>query len=506
MLIISGSGQVDKLRFRGARGRQELRVCRTTTAALFTRRIYNAELLVHQRCKFSSKRIPVCATAPSSTESGSGFGFVNFTRTVFPTALALLLCNMDRICLSVAMVPIAAELAWAEGIQGIVQSAFLWGYLATQLIGGTLADKYGGKIVMGLGIAWFSIASALLPAVALTPWTTAAGLTLPAVLAARFLVGVGEGVALPSMNSLFAKAIPSSSRSTALGLAFSGFHSGNLIGLIVSPLIVAAAGWRRLFYSFSLMGLPVLFFWFVAVPKVKSSAVGENITIVEEEAIVFKANSSGRLVRSSSKGVTVSVSQFLSNKATWAIIFANIVNHWGYFIYLNWMPTYFYKVLNLNLSTSSYFSLLPWIAMAVGSSMAGLIADGLVRLGVGKKAVRRLMQTVAFLGPVAALLVLSRPGISATKAVLSMTAALGITSLGQAGFVANMSDIAPSNAGRLFGLCNTFGSLAGIFGVSAAGFIVERTGSFAAVFLLTAALNIAGSILWNVLCDTEKQF
>lgn len=21
------------------------------------------------------------------------------------------------------------------------------------------------------------------------------------------------------------------------------------------------------------------------------------------------------------------------------------VNHWGYFIYLNWMPTYFYKVL-----------------------------------------------------------------------------------------------------------------------------------------------------------------
>ena len=46
---------------------------------------------------------------------------------------------------------------------------------------------------MGAGIAWFSLASALLPAAAITPWTAAAGLTLPAVLAARFLVGFGEG-------------------------------------------------------------------------------------------------------------------------------------------------------------------------------------------------------------------------------------------------------------------------------------------------------------------------
>jgi ACS family sodium-dependent inorganic phosphate cotransporter/ACS family sodium-dependent inorganic phosphate cotransporter-like MFS transporter 9 len=37
---------------------------------------------------------------------------------------------------------------------------------------------------------------------------------------------------------------------------------------------------------------------------------------------------------------------------------------------------------------------------------------------------------------------------------------------GQAGFVANMSDIAPRHAGTLFGLCNTFGSFAGILGVS----------------------------------------
>ncbi len=53
------------------------------------------------------------------------------------------------------------------------------------------------------------------------------GLTLPAVLAARAMVGLGEGVALPSMNNLVAVNVPPARRATALGTAFSGFHSGD---------------------------------------------------------------------------------------------------------------------------------------------------------------------------------------------------------------------------------------------------------------------------------------
>lgn len=45
--------------------------------------------------------------------------------------------------------------------------------------------------------------------------------------------------------------------------------------------------------------------------------------------------------------------------------------------------------------------------------------------------VRKGVQTAAFLGPVAALTVLSNPSISPPLALLCMTAALGITSLGE---------------------------------------------------------------------------
>ena len=81
-----------------------------------------------------------------------------------------------------------------------------------------------------------------------------------------------------------------------------------------------------------------------------------------------------------------------------------------------------------------------------------------------------------------------------------------VAAAGQAGFVANMSDIAPRYAGRLFGLANTFGSFAGILGVSAVGFVVEKTGSFDPVFKLTAVMYIAATVVWNLLCTGERVF
>jgi MFS family permease len=440
------------------------------------------------------------ATASSSMEALPGDGSPppdqieaksslssTFIRTVVPTALALMLCNMDRICLSVAMLPLAKELGWAEGVQGVVQSAFLWGYLANQLLGGTLADRFGGKAVMTWGVAFFSIASCLLPAVAVTPWTAALGITLPAVLLVRFLVGFGEGVALPSMNNLAATRIPPSRRATALGIMFMGFQSGNLVGLALSPLILQHYGWKALFYMFGLLGAPLLLLWNLVVPPSPPSVTSSSSNL--ESTLPSKA---------------ISVQDLLKNRPVWAIIIANVINHWGYFIYLNWMPTYFYKVLGLDLRASAFMSFVPWLVMATGSSVSGLLSDGLVRAGVAPTRVRKVVQTVAFLGPVVPLFVLAAGGLTATQAVLAMTAALGLTSVGQ--FVTNMSDIAPRQAGKLFGLCNTFGSAAGILGVSCAGFLVERTGSFSLIFQITAILNVVGTLVWNAWATAERQF
>lgn len=136
----------------------------------------------------------------------------------------------------------------------------------------------------------------------------------------------------------------------------------------------------------------------------------------------------------------------------------------------------------------------------------GFLADSLIARGVSVTTVRKAMQTASMLPPAAALLLLATPGITPAAAVACMTAALGVTSLGQAGFVANMSDIAPNNAGQMFGLCNTFGSAAGILGVVAVGVIVQATGSFAPVFQITAGLYVLAVVVWNLMCTGERVF
>jgi len=471
-------------------------------------------------------------TAPTQPDQPRSAADQPFLRVVLPTALALLLCNMDRICLSVAIIPMSAEFGWAGGLQGVIQSSFLWGYMATQLLGGALADRFGGKRVLAGGIAWFSAASLLLPA-ALSPAVVASGLALPAMLMARCFVGLGEGVALPSMNNLVATYVPKEAKSRALGMCFSGFHTGNLLGLVLSPLILTAFGWRALFYVFGFFGLPLLAMWLSAVPDTKpthkstpaldpsnSSSSSSNGPVQPQSSTAGAgkegmSTGSGQSVEKREGGAStsggaatgnVSIVSLMSKPATWAIVIVNVVNHFGYFIYLNWMPTYFVKALGFDLRASSFMAFLPWLVMAVGSSLSGVLADALVARGIHVTQVRKAVQTVAFLVPAVALLVLSQPGLSPQQAVVLMTVALGTTSLGQAGFVANMSDIAPRQAGKMFGLCNTFGSLSGIVGVTAVGFIVEATNSFSPVFQLTAGLYVLGTLVWWLLATGERVF
>ena len=66
---------------------------------------------------------------------------------VLASFFALFIAYLDRVNISVAAIAMQESLGWSETEKGLVLSSFFIGYMSAQIVGGVLADKYGGKKV-----------------------------------------------------------------------------------------------------------------------------------------------------------------------------------------------------------------------------------------------------------------------------------------------------------------------------------------------------------------------
>lgn len=400
---------------------------------------------------------------------------------------AFLLCNMDRVNMSIAILPMSKEFNWSSTTVGLVQSSFFWGYLLTQVVGGIWADKVGGKRVLGFGVVWWSIATLLTP--------IAARVGLPFLLIVRAFMGVGEGVAMPAMNNMLSKWIPAKERSRSLALVYSGMYLGSVAGLAFSPWLIHKFSWPSVFYSFGSLGA----IWFASWQRNAQSSPLEDLEIRPEEKEFILRNSE---IKEPVK--TIPWKLLLSKAPVWALIVCHFCHNWGTFILLTWMPTYYNQVLKFNLTESGIFCVLPWLIMALSANLGGWIADTLVNKGVSITTVRKVMQSIGFLGPAFFLTQLSHVK-SPAMAVLCMTCSQGCDAFSQSGLYSNHQDIGPRYAGVLLGLSNTAGVLAGVFGTAATGYILQN-GSWDDVFKVAVGLYLFGTVVWNLFATGERVF
>ncbi|EPS64644.1 hypothetical protein M569_10135, partial [Genlisea aurea] len=398
---------------------------------------------------------------------------------------AFLLCNMDRVNMSIAILPMAKEFNWNSATVGLIQSSFFWGYVLTQIVGGIWADKVGGKLVLGFGVVWWSIATVLTP--------IAAHIGLPFLFIVRAFMGIGEGVAMPAMNNILSKWIPVSERSRSLSLVYSGMYLGSVTGLAFSPMLIHRYGWPSVFYSFGSLGSIWFALWLIKA----HSSPNEDATLSSEERKLISSSSVSKEPVSS-----IPWKKILSKGPVWALIASHFCHNWGTFILLTWMPTYYNQVLKFNLTESGLLCVLPWFTMAVFANIGGWIADHLVSRGLSITAVRKIMQSIGFLGPAFFLSQLSHvttPG----QAVLCMACSQGLDAFSQSGLYSNHQDIGPRYAGVLLGLSNTAGVLAGVLGTAATGYILQN-GSWDEVFKVSVGLYLVGTLVWNLFSTGEK--
>ena len=195
------------------------------------------------------------------------------------TFLSVFICYIDRVNISIAIIPMAEELDWNMQTQGLVLSSFFVGYLLLQIVGGRLADRYGGKVVLGIGVLLWSIFTML------TPPAAALGITI--LIMARIAMGMSEAVTFPSIYSLYGRWVPIQERSRAVGLTNSGIPLGTVFALILTPIIVQSLGWEWAFYLFGLVGLVWFIFWYrmvTARPELHSDISPNELSYIQAGA------------------------------------------------------------------------------------------------------------------------------------------------------------------------------------------------------------------------------
>ncbi len=398
------------------------------------------------------------------------------------------ICYIDRVNMSVAIIPMAEEFKWAQTTKGIVLSSFFYGYLATQVLGGWLADRYGGKVILGFGVLWWSIFTMLTP--------PAAAISLTVLFLARVGMGLGEGIAFPAIHNLFARWAPVQERARFVALNTSGIPLGTVGALFLTPAIVLAWGWQWVFYSFGLLG----FIWFALWYFLSSDSPETHPTIHPTESQFIRSNTP--LVQKNDK---TPWGLLLSRAPTWAIIINHFCSNWGFYIILTWLPTYFKQALGADLSKVGLYTVLPWLTMFIMGNVAGWTADFLIQRGFSLTLVRKLMQSIGFFG---AATFISFVGSVTTipGAILLMCCTLGLGAFALSGFGVNHLDIGPRYAGILLGFSNTAGTIPGILGVTLTGMILDATGSWQLVFMISAGIYVFGALVWLLFSTGERVF
>ena len=416
---------------------------------------------------------------------------------VFMTVLAVYICMIDRIAISIAIIPMAEDNGWSPTVQGAVMSAFFLGYVTLQIPAGYLSDRFGGKWVLGLGVLFWSLFTLL------TPASAALGITV--LLACRFLMGVAEAVTWPSIYSLYSRWVHPDRRASAVGLMNSGISGGSVIALICTPWLISVWSWQGAFYLYGLLGI----LWFAVWAPLARSRPADKTDWDTPDAAPTALEAGPATDQNDVSAQTVyprlTVRGMLRSRAVWAIAIAHICINWSLYLVLSWFPTFVNRELGADLQLAGFLALAPTIVSLIMAPLAGRLFDRLVARGRDRLTVRRIMQSLAFVGITAAMM-----GITLTDSlilsvtVITLSNALTAFSIG--GFATNHLDIAPNQSGLLMGVTNTLAAVSSSASVFVSGWIQDLSGGWDAVFLTAAGVSVFGAIIYASLAGVEREF
>jgi MFS transporter, ACS family, glucarate transporter len=395
---------------------------------------------------------------------------------------------LDRVNISIAGRSIQQEFHLNNIQLGWVFSAFVAGYALFQAPGGRLADLFGPRKILAFGTLWWGVFTAL---TALVP--PGIGNILIVMLLVRFTLGLGEAVVYPASNRLVAAWIPSQERGIANGIIFAGVGAGAGISPPLITYILLNYGWRWSFYISALLGLVAGAVWYYIVRDQPDG----HPWISPQENSHIKA---GLPPQKSAAQASVPWRKIFGSKEVLALTFSYSCFGYVAYIFFTWFFIYLSSVRGLDLKSSSFYSMIPFIAMAIGSPLGGWIGDRMTRR-YGKRVGRC---GIAGLGlTLASLFLACGPLVSdARLATILLAGGAGALYLSTSSFWSVTADVGGNSAGSVSGFMNMGNQLAGTLTASLTPLIAAHFG-WTVSFLTAAVLCGIGALAW-LLVEPER--
>jgi MFS family permease len=385
-------------------------------------------------------------------------------------------CYLDRINMSVAGKPVAAEFGLSPIQLGYLFSSFLWAYVVMMLPSGRLVDSLGAHRLAAIGAAFWSVSQMI----------TGATTGFASMLIARLGLGAGEAPTFPVSYRAVRDWAPSSERGLAVGLIQAGTLFGPALSAPIVAWLIAALSWRWSFYITGAVGLIWVAAWMALV---KTPETTSWLPEPERQRILAERHGHEPV----NEGTGVGYPGLMRSPSMWGLAISQGCAVYSVYLYLSWLPNYLQTQRGLSIVNSGLFTSVPFLIGGVVLILTNWIGDKILT--------PRTMGTGARRNVVVACLLLCALG-STIPYTDSLTFAIALSifpvSFGGTASAVNAAlcnDLLRSKAdsGRAFAFMVLGGNVFGLLAPIVTGYIVETTGSFSSAFVLAGVLSLVGA-------------
>jgi MFS family permease len=402
----------------------------------------------------------------------------------FTLALAAI-TYLDRVCISILAPQISAELGLSRVQMGYIFSAFAISYAAFGVPAAWWADRDGARKVLSLVVlVWSAFTMA-----------TAVAWNFLSMVAIRFLFGIGEAGAWPSVARVYSRWIPLVERGRIQGIFFAGAHlSGG-----VTPLVVAAlAGWlewRMIFIAFGLAGMAWVvcwYAWFRDEPR-------EHRAVSSQERDYIEATRGIGPRKEHAPGGWTAV---FKTPTVAPLCIQAFANSYGFYFFITWLPTYLAQAHGMKGTEWAIFSGLPLMLSFVADLTGGEGSDKLARR-IGLRPARRAFGVGGYV-LAAGSIFLATQLASGFAAGLFIAIGGACSMLTLAPAWATAVDVGGRHAGVTAGTMNTVGQVGGILSPLVLAYLVDATGNWNTPLLVLAAIYGIAAIAWLTINPEQR--